>query len=57
MVLIRKLNGLKKSKGYRLKISTHKLIDKMQIMLRADQDKVITLACEKLYKELKNSKH
>ncbi len=56
MVLIRKIKTKKYSKGYRLKNTTHKLIDKIQIILNADQDTVITKACEKLYKELKKSK-
>jgi hypothetical protein len=58
MVLIKKDKSEKSSKGYRLKISTHKLIDEMQIILNADQDEVITKACELLYKELslKNNK-
>jgi hypothetical protein len=43
----------KRSKGYRLKISTHKLIDKMQEMLQCSQDEVITDACKKYYREIK----
>ncbi len=53
MVLIsRKKKTEKISKGYRLKISTHKLIDKIQIILNADQDTVITQACRAYYKSL-----
>jgi hypothetical protein len=56
MALIRKnKKNIKTSKGYRLKVSTHKLIDKMQFMLEADQDKVITKACRLLYNELKKN--
>jgi len=43
----------KKSKGYRLKNSTHKLIDKMQEILQCSQDEIITTACRKYYKEIK----
>jgi hypothetical protein len=45
----------KTAKGYRLKVSTHKLIDKLQFMLKADQDTVITKACRMLYIELKKN--
>jgi hypothetical protein len=44
----------KVSKGYRLKPSTHKLIDKLQVMLKADQDTVVTKACKMLYRDIKN---
>lgn len=39
-------------KGYRLKPSTHKLINTLSEILRADYDAVITKACKKMYKEL-----
>lgn len=55
MVHIIKQKSEKISKGYRLKPSTHKLIDKLQVMLSADQDTVITKACKLLYKELKKN--
>lgn len=58
MVLItkqKKLKPAKTSKGYRLKISTHKLIDKLQVILNADQDTVITKACRFFYKEIKKN--
>jgi hypothetical protein len=53
MVLIQKPKSIKIAKGYRLKPATHKLIDKLQIILNADQDKVISDACKLLYKELR----
>jgi hypothetical protein len=53
MVLIAKPKSKKFSKGYRLRPSTHKLIDKLQVMMKADQDTVINKACKMLYKELK----
>jgi len=45
----------KKSKGYRLKMSTHILIDKMQEILQCSQDEVITSACRKFYKDIKSN--
>jgi hypothetical protein len=51
MVLIIKHKSEKVAKGYRLKKSTHKLIDKLQLILKADQDAVITKACKMLYRE------
>jgi len=52
MVLILKHKTEKISKGYRLKKSTHKLIDKIQVILKADQDTVVTKACKLLYREV-----
>lgn len=48
-----KLNKI--SKGYRLKISTHRLIDKIQELLQCSQDEVITVACKKYYEEIKTN--
>lgn len=56
MVLILKHKTEKTAKGYRLKKSTHKLIDKIQVMLSADQDTVITKACKMLYVDLRKKK-
>ncbi len=56
MVLKIKSKTEKTAKGYRLKISTHKLIDEMQKMLKSDKDTVITKACKMLYNELANNK-
>lgn len=53
MVLIAKPKSDKVSKGYRLKKSTHRLIDKLQLIMNADQDTVITMAIKKLHRELK----
>jgi len=52
MVLIVKRKIEKTAKGYRLKKTTHKLIDKLQMEIKADQDTVITKACKMLYKQL-----
>jgi hypothetical protein len=41
------------SKGYRLRNSTHKLIRKLQVELNSTQDKVVSMAIRKFYKELK----
>lgn len=57
MVLIKKnKKPEKKSKGYRLRISTHRLIDRIQIILNVDQDTAVTKACRYYYKIL-NQKH
>ncbi len=55
MVLIIKSKTEKIAKGYRLKKTTHKLIDKLQMVMQADQDTVITKACKMLYKQLECS--
>ena len=46
----------KTAKGYRLKNSTHKLINEMKLILNADKDTVITKACKMLYSEIVNKK-
>lgn len=56
MVLILKRKTEKTAKEYRLKRSTHRLIDKMQVIMKADQDTVITKACKLLYKDLEDKK-
>ncbi len=43
------------SKGYRLKPETHKLISILQARLKTDADSVISAACRKLHKEIKNN--
>jgi hypothetical protein len=55
MVLILKHKSEKIARGYRLKKSTHKLIDRIQIILKVDQDTVITKACRMLYKDLQKN--
>lgn len=56
MTLIKKTKkNNKTSKGYRLKLTTHRLIDKLQFMLNADQDTVITKACRMLHNDLKKN--
>jgi hypothetical protein len=52
----KKIKFEKISKGYRLKASTHKLIDRMQKLMNANQDTIITKACRMLYKELQIQK-
>jgi len=52
MMLIIKHKAEKTAKGYRLKKTTHKLIDKLQMIMKANQDTVITKACKMLYKQL-----
>ena len=53
MVLKIKCKTEKTAKGYRLKNSTHKLINEMKLILNADKDTVISDACKLLYKELR----
>jgi len=43
------------SKGYRLKISTHNLIRKIQYELNSTQDKVISSALRAYYIQLKRN--
>jgi hypothetical protein len=53
MVLIKKNKKVvKTSRGYRLRLSTHRLIDKIQIILNSDQDTAVTKACRYYYKIL-----
>ena len=47
----------KKTRGYRLKPETHKLISKIQKMLNSDQDEAIAGACYMYYAELKKNVH
>ncbi len=42
----------KKTRGYRLKPETHKLIGKIQKILKSDQDEAIAGACNLFYTEL-----
>jgi len=51
-----KLPADKISKGYRLKLSTHQLIGKMKNLLDANNDTVLTMACEMLYKKIEFKK-
>jgi hypothetical protein len=53
IILHNKLN--KTSKGYRLRISTHRLIDKIQEIMQCSQDEVITAACRKYFEEIKTN--
>jgi retron-type reverse transcriptase len=55
-IKIKKSSTDKTSRGYRLKNSTHRLIDKIRKMMNANQDIVITKACEMLYNEFKPGK-
>lgn len=45
----------KKTRGYRLKPSTHTLIIKIQDFLKSDQDEAIAGACSMFYAELKKN--
>lgn len=46
----------KKTRGYRLKPSTHEVISKIQKLMMCDQDKAISEACNKFYNEIKLTK-
>lgn len=43
----------KKSRGYRLKLSTHSLIDELEKLMNTSKDVVITEAVSILYKKVK----
>ena len=45
----------KRTRGYRLKPETHKLIVKIQKMLKSDQDAAIAGACRIFYAELQKN--
>jgi hypothetical protein len=45
----------KRTRGYRLKPSTHKLIVKIQKLMQSDQDEAIAGACSMFYTELKKN--
>ena len=45
----------KKTRGYRLKPETHKLISKIQKILNSDQDEAIAAACGTFYRELQKT--
>ncbi len=45
----------KRTRGYRLKPSTHTLIEKIQKLLQSDQDEAIACACNMFYAELKKN--
>ena len=47
-----KTKSKKKTRGYRLKPETHKLISKIQKILKSDQDEAIAGACNLFYSEL-----
>jgi hypothetical protein len=52
----KKIKSDKISKGYRLRTSTHRLIGKMQEIMNANQDSVITKACRMLFRDLQHTK-
>lgn len=47
------MKNLKIAKGYRLKPETHKIIRKVQNLLRGDIDNAINTVCKKFLKEIK----
>lgn len=55
MVILKKRNSIKTAKGYRLKNSTHKMIEKIQTMVNGSKDTVISKAVKLYYKLIINS--
>jgi hypothetical protein len=51
---IKKKSILKTAKGYRLRNSTHDLIEKIQIMTNGSKDTVISKAVKLYFTEIKN---
>ena len=51
-----KKNGSKTSKGYRLKDSTHNLIDKIQLLINGSKDTVISRAVRLYYNQINNER-
>ncbi|GEM_PF-1261336 len=45
----------KRTRGYRLKPSTHAMIVKIQKLMKSDQDEAIASACSMFYAELKKN--
>ena len=51
---IKKKSILKTAKGYRLKNSTHNLVEKIQILINGSKDTVISRALKLYYNHLNN---
>ena len=51
-----KKNSLKTSKGYRLKDSTHSLIEKIQLLINGSKDTVISKAVRLYYNQIINER-
>lgn len=56
MMSNKKKNGSKTSKGYRLKDSTHNLIDKIQLLINGSKDTVISRAVRLYYNQINNER-
>lgn len=56
MINNKKKNGSKTSKGYRLKDSTHDLIEKIQMLINGSKDTVISRAVRLYYNQINNEK-
>jgi hypothetical protein len=54
MIDIRKTSNLKTSKGYRLKNSTHSMIERIQLITNGSKDTVISRAVKLYYNEINN---
>ncbi|MBK9331163.1 MAG: hypothetical protein IPM96_01900 [Ignavibacteria bacterium] len=56
MITVKKRSEMKTAKGYRLKNSTHDLIEKIQLMINVSKDTIITRAVKLYYSEVNNTK-
>jgi len=56
MITVKKKSEMKTAKGYRLKNSTHDLIEKIQLMINVNKDTIITRAVKLYYTEVNNTK-
>lgn len=52
----KKKNSLKTSKGYRLKDSTHTLIERIQLLINGSKDTVISRAVRMYYNQIINER-
>jgi hypothetical protein len=56
MINNKKKYNLKTSKGYRLKDSTHSLIEKIQLLINGSKDTVISRAVRLYYNQINNAR-
>lgn len=56
MINNKKKNSIKTSKGYRLKNSTHSMIEKIQLLINGSKDTVISRAVRMYYNQIINEK-
>lgn len=56
MIINKKKNVSKTSKGYRLKDSTHSLIEKIQLLINGSKDIVVSRAVRLYYNQINNER-